>query len=288
MKFGLPLSVMAHTACLGAGMFLIGKPQVLDGPDVIPIQIFTISDVSNVRAAQKAPDPQPQPKPQEPVIGAPPPPAEQPKPASPVEPEIIPEVIATDPEPADEPVEETAELTTPDESATRPVDTPTEEPKGPQPLSLAELQNMVAGTKANQQSTDQQMLESERIRIEADQENRAAVGAGSGLTTSYEDAIMRRVRSAWEIPAGAPDLETLIVSVNVELDRDGKVVSAVLDGNSRRLARSNDFYKIASENAVRAVQEAAQFKFLPRTQYEKWRSLKLTFRPQDMPNTIPT
>ena len=286
MKFGLPLSVMAHTACLGAGMFLIGKPQVLDAPDVIPIQIFTVSDVSNVRAAQKAPEPQPEPE--ESVTAAPPPPAEQPKPASPVEPEIIPEVVAADPDPADEPVEETVELTTPDESASRPIDTPTEEPSGPQPLSLAELQNMVAGSKANQQSTDQQMLESERIRLEAERENRAAVGAGSGLTTSYEDAIMRRVRSAWEIPAGAPDLETLIVSVNVELDRDGKVVSAVLDGNSRRLARGNNFYKIASENAVRAVQEAAQFKFLPRTQYEKWRSLKLTFRPQDMPNAIPT
>lgn len=273
MKFGLPLSVMAHAAFLGAGMIVIGGPQALDAPAVIPVKIYTVAEQTNVRAAQKRPDPKPQPQINEPAAAQTPPPS-----AAPGEPKVeTPKTVASE-EAA--PVE-TAALDRPAE------DTP-QQTEGPKPLSLADLQNLVAGSKSETQSTEQQILQSERNRMESADEAREQVGLGTGLTTSYEDAIMRRVRRLWEIPAGAPDLESLIVVVDVQLDRDGRVTFVDLTPDSRRRARGNDYYTIAAENAVRAVRQAEQFKFLPRPQYEQWRSLKLTFRPQDLPATVPT
>lgn len=265
MKFGLPISLALHGGVLLVSMVGFGfKAKAAPQVRVIPVKILTVAIETNVRPAQKAPQPKP-------VV--------EPEQAAPVisEPEQEPEVKA-EAAPLPEAKAETAPVT-------QPVKAPVK-PAPPKPLSLDDLSALVKQSrKSKPDAGEQKMLESERARIELADASRAGAGQGTGLTTAYEDAIMRRVYNAWRIPSGAPNLESLVVGLDVILDRDGKVVSVRLNSDSARQAAGNAYFKIAAESAVRAVQDAAQFKFLPRNEYERWRSLSLTFFPKDAPNS---
>ena len=286
MKFGLPISLALHGGLLAVSVLGFGfKAKAVTQPQVIPVKIFTISDTTNVRAAQKAPAPKPVDVPEDIA----PPPQEAP------EPEPVPEPPAdAQPEPklmAKAPAEPANDVMDPDETEVAQADPkpkPAPKPEKPKPLSLDDLSALVAGSKGKTDTPDQKMLEGERKQIELAEASRSGAGQGTGLTTAYEDAIMRRIYNAWRIPAGAPDMESLVVGVDVTLDRDGKVLTATLTGDSARRSRSDDFYKIAAESAVRAVQDASEFKFLPRNEYDRWRNLSLTFYPKDAPGGVPT
>lgn len=284
MKFGLPISLALHGGLLAVSVIGFGfKAKAVPQSQVIPVKIFTISDTTNVRAARKAPAPKPVEIPEDIA----PMPAPDPEPEAEAEPAPKPEAKAEAEAKAETPAE------TPIET---PVETPadtklaevTPKPEKPKPLSLDDLSALVAGSKGKTDAPKQKMLEGERKQIELAEASRAGAGQGTGLTTAYEDAIMRRIYNAWRIPAGAPDMESLVVGVDVALDRDGKVLTATLTSDSARRARSDDFFKIAAESAVRAVQDASEFKFLPRNEYERWRNLSLTFYPKDAPGGVPT
>ncbi len=276
MKFGLPISLALHGGVLAVSVVGFGfKAKAAPEMRVIPVKIFTISDTTNVHATEKAPKPKPV---ETPADIAPPPPElkNEPEKAPEKTPEAAPkaEVMAETPAPQAEPETTETAQKTPDT-----ISPP--KPEKPKPLSLDDLSALVKGSKGKTDTGDQKMLESERRRIELADASRAAAGQGTGLTTAYEDAIMRRIYNAWRIPSGAPDLESLIVGVDVTLDQSGKVLTAGLSEDSARKAAGNDYYKIAAESAVRAVQDAAEFKFLPRAEYERWRNLSLTFFPKD-------
>lgn len=266
MKFGLPISLALHGGVLAVSVLGFGfKAKAAPIPQIIPVKILTISDETNVRAAIKAPKPT--------IVEAP---AAKPDISEPVDvPEPKPEKQAAS----------VAEQ--PD------IQPPKPKPAPPKPLSLDDLSALVKSSKGKTESGTQKMLEGERARIDLAEADRAAAGAGTVLTTAYEDAIMRRIYNAWRIPSGAPDLESLVVGVDVTLDRDGSVLTANLNSDSRRRAAGDDYYKIAAESAVRAVQDAAGFKFLPRSEYERWRELSLIFFPKDAPagsagSSVPT
>lgn len=276
MKFGLPISLGAHGAVIGASWlgFTIAR-DIEVGPQVIPVKILTIANESNVRAAQKDVKP--------PVVK---PETVAPKPPEPeIEPDPIPApepVLAPQPKAESEP-EKLAET-----EPTKPDPKPTK----PKPLSLDDLSALVAQSKEKMDSTDtradQQILEGERNQIVIAAQDRAAIGAGDGLTTGYEEAIMRRVYNSWRIPSGAPDIESLVVTVDVTLDEEGRVTSARLTPQSARQSARDDYYRTAAESAVRAVNDAEQFKFLPRSEYARWQRLSLTFLPKDAPTGVPT
>ena len=280
MKFGLPISLALHGAVLAVSVVGFGfKAKAAPEMRVIPVKIFTISDTTNVRAAKKAPDPV-----QTPVET---PPESQTTPAENP-------VVESDPAPQSKaepaPKPDAKPKAAPEQTAeVKPSDIPAE-PKDetPKPLSLDDLSALVAGSKGKSED-GQKLLKSEQAQIELAADTRAGAGQGTGLTTAYEDAIMRRIYNSWRIPSGAPDLESLVVSIDVSLNRDGKVVTAALTPDSARKASTNDYYRTAAESAVRAVQDAAQFKFLPRAEYERWRNLSLTFFPKDAPTGgVPT
>jgi len=276
VKFGLPISLGAHGAVIGASWlgFTIAR-DIEVGPQVIPVKILTIANESNVSAARKEVKPpvvNPEtiaPKPPEPEIDPDPIPAPEPvlapQPKTESEPEKLTETEPTQPDP---------------------------KPAKPKPLSLDDLSALVAQSKEKMDSTDtradQQILEGERNQIEIAAQDRTAVGAGDGLTTGYEEAIMRRVYNSWRIPSGAPDIESLVVTVDVTLDEEGRVTSARLTPQSARKAARDDYYRTAAESAVRAVNDAEQFKFLPRSEYARWQRLLLTFLPKDAPTGVPT
>ena len=282
MKFGLPISLALHGGLLAVSVLGFGfKAKAAPEMRVIPVKIFTISDMTNVRAARKAPDPVPI---SEPISK----PVSEPKPVE-LAPALAEPAVQPAPQAKADPKPDVAPQVKPEQSAeVKPSGVP-EKPKAPtpKPLSLDDLSALVAGSKGKS-GDGQKLLKSEQTQIELAAENRASAGQGTGLTTAYEDAIMRRIYNSWRIPSGAPDMESLVVSIDVTLDRDGKVVTAALTGDSARKAAGNDYYRSAAESAIRAVQDAAQFKFLPRSEYERWRNLSLTFFPKDAPTGVPT
>lgn len=275
MKFGLPISLMLHAAILGAGA--IGWQSAADTDDdfrIIPVKIYTVSDVTNVRPADKTPEPTKKPA-AEPVVQTPEPVAE-----------------VSEEAPQSDIAAASAEI--PDIKAPIPVTKADLEPQidaKPKPLSLDDLSAMVAQSKdkvSGDVRSEQKLLESERNRIEQADLARHAQGLGTGMTTAYEDAIMRRIYNSWRIPSGAPDLESLIVTLTVTLDRDGKVTTVALSPDSERRVKSDSYYRTSAESALRAVRDAKEFKFLPRADYERWRNLTLTFHPKDAPTGVPT
>ena len=275
MKFGLPISLGAHGAVIGASWlgFTIAR-DIDSGPQVIPVKILSISNESNVRAARKEVTP--------PIAE---PENIAPRSVKPLEADTVADSI-----PAPKPV--VADPVEPEEEAKTESTKPDPKPVKPKPLSLDDLSALVAQSKEKMDSTDtgasQQLLEGERNQIEIAAQDRAAIGAGDGLTTGYEEAIMRRVYNSWRIPSGAPDIESLVVTVDVTLDEEGRVTSARLTPQSARQSARNDYYRTAAESAVRAVNDAEQFKFLPRSEYARWQRLSLTFLPKDAPTGVPT
>jgi len=205
MKFGLPISLALHGGLLAVSVVGFGfKAKAVTQPQVIPVKIFTISDTTNVRAAKKAPvakaietpedispPPEPEPISQQASVPEPEPGSEQ---VLVPEPEPEPELAVTaEPEPA----EDAQAVIEPQ---------PAPKPEKPKPLSLDDLSALVAGSKGKTEARDQKILQGERKQIELAEASRLGSGQGTGLTTAYEDAIMRRIYNAWRIPVGALSL----------------------------------------------------------------------------------
>jgi hypothetical protein len=104
---------------------------------------------------------------------------------------------------------------------------------------------------------------------------------GSTLTSTQIDLVRQTIKKCWHFPAGLKNAEDLVVDIELELDPNGNVQKAnILD--SRRLASDSNF-KIAAENAVRAVldQDCNPLP-LPREKYNEWKNLTLSFNPAEM------
>ena len=297
MKFGLPISFGLHAVFgLGGLVFLAAAPTPLAETRIIPVTIINIGEITNQRPAIAVPDVKPKPE-----IGTAPEPQVEPEPEPQAELQPTPKPIAEPTaEPAPEPEPELEAEAEPEpepvvsEEASLETETETEtevepEPEKPKRLSLDQLQALANRAKTDAQSpSEQRLLTAERNQIERAAQSRQSIGAGTALSTSYEDAIMRKVYNGWQIPSGAPNMESLIVTVEVGLDRDGKIDRAELTSDTRRRMRADSFYTAAAESALRAVNEASHFNFLPRDQYETWKSMTLTFYPQEAQSVVPT
>jgi len=93
------------------------------------------------------------------------------------------------------------------------------------------------------------------------------------------------VKRCWQAGAiiGAPEPEKLVVLVEFELNRDGSLVGQPRVANATQINLSgNRFWKVAEQNAVRAVVGCQPYSFLPQDQYETWKELELNFDPSQM------
>lgn len=275
MKFGLPISFGLHAIFgLGSLVFLAVPPTPLAETRIIPITIINIGEITNQRPAIAVPQPISEPisEPAAEIVSEP---IEAPQPDPVAD-------IRREPEPESS-VKLDAKLVS--EDAQKQAKPELEKPKR---LSLDQLQALANRAKTEAKTpSEQRLLTAERNQIERAAQSRPAIGAGTGLSTSYKDAIMRKVYNGWQIPSGAPNMESLIVTIDVSLATDGAIEHAELSKETRRLMRSDRFYTAAAESALRAVNEAAHFNFLPRAEYENWKSISLTFYPQEAQSVVP-
>ncbi len=268
MRFGVLASILLHACAVGLAFISLPeflRTKIVESP-VIPVELIREAELAE-KTSVPAAAPKPKPKKEEPP-DLPKPKVEEPKPTPKAEPE--PEVNA--PEPKPEPV-------IPKPAPEKPKPKPKPKPKQ-EDLDLDALSALVDKSRKSEAASDADadaMLEAERAR--------AAIGAGDRLTASEIDKMRAAVSRCWNASAiiGAPEPEKLIVELDIDLNRDGSLAGAPRVVNALEINLSgNRFWKVAEQNAIRAVQACAPYDFFDSARYQEWKAFTLNFDPSLM------
>jgi len=305
MRLSALLSAIFHIVLLVAIMTTFANTSRFDVsvPENIPVELLTLGDVTNVSAAierteeeppaeeevvEEQPEPEPEPQPQQmaalpdPVMELPPPEAEF-LPDETTEPEPEPEVVEPEPEPEPEPV-----------AAPPPTVRPNVRPQPPereQEFSFDQAAALIDRAPRDEPEFDLNNLDlGDTTNVQTADQARSAVGLGTGLTISQEDALKADIQRCWIVPAGARDAENLQIELRVHFNPDGTVRQVEILDSIRY--NTDGFYRAAADSARRAViqcQTGTRFDGsyrqgydMPRDQYETWRTVRLTFDPREM------
>ena len=266
MRFGWPISVSLHLFLAAASWIVFSRTVTLEPETkVIPVQIASISEITNVRATVKA-----KPKPV------------KPEPEKPMTLET-PMDNAADKGEAN-PVPKTSEASppviVPDATAEIDIDTPEPEPEKPA-FDLDRFAAVIDRTRETQPEIGQQRsLQSEENFYVAGETAQDVIGEGSALTMNEIDALKQKMYQCWRIPVDAKNPEELAVKVRVKMRSDGTVLEAQLH-EPRIVARSsNPFMSVAARRAVNAVTNCGPYDFLPKEKYSNWQDMILHFIPE--------
>lgn len=264
MRFGFFISLVLHGGILAAGLLVLPVPKLAlpEALQIVPIDLVTVAETTNVRAS--IPDPKPKPKP-EPEIA---PPLDTPSPATPE---------LAKPEPVKEkPVQQEA-VPEPKPVKKKPIakkPAPKKKPKPkPKPLEfdLARLESKLAAQDVPNPPEN-----------ETYEAARAAIGAGDAMTASEIDLLRAQMYRCWRAPLDAPNPAKLRVTVRARLNPDGTLQSVPEIVNQGQINRSNDrFWRTAADNARRAVLKCQPYK-LPAEKYALWRETVMHFTAEDV------
>ena len=281
MTYGLPISILLHCGIIFGGLLVFSNNIVpVSEGKVIPVEIISVADETNIRAALKADTPEDIKEEVETPLTP-----ERP-PETPVEttPDEEAETLLNQPEPVEVKVaeaalpEEVEELIDPeieDVLENEPEDSPQ-----PPAFNLNNIANLIDKSRKTQPEKNQQVaLESEKNRYAFAKVARAEAGLGSDLTLSEVDALQSRMYQCWRISADAKNPEELIVRVRVQLNENGTVKNASLLDKVRINTSRNEYLEIAAQRALRAVSKCAPYDFLPAEKYGVWKDMELSFRP---------
>ncbi|WP_068087129.1 hypothetical protein [Polycladidibacter stylochi] len=97
------------------------------------------------------------------------------------------------------------------------------------------------------------------------------------LSLSELDALRGQIARCWNPPVGAVGAETLIVSLQFDLSRNGEVQGSPMVLNSI----SHPAFGAAAQSAIRAVYRCAPYN-LPVAKYQSWQTVKINFDPRAM------
>ena len=267
MRFGLIFSILLHAIVLGFLIITIQRLPTLTVTQDIPVEVTTVAEVANVKAASKE-----QPKEEKPAPAptpAPPPPQNPPEAAPPM-PEAVP--AETKPKP-----QETAEKEKPKPP---PEVQPKSKPSPPNPDQKKDqkfdLDSIAALLNKEQKSQEKQVKSAAANPGDKSEKPREQVGAGTDMTITLIQLLQRQIYKCWTIPAGAAQPESLLIGVTITFRRDGTLAAPPeLDDTSRM---GEPFYRAAAENAVRAVIQCAPYD-LPADQYDEWKTVDFLFDP---------
>jgi len=257
---GFIVSALLHVALVATGFIYFPQAARYASDSVIlPVELVTLADVTNVRAARREPEPvlpEPEPEP-EPVA---------PEPEAQPEPETQSEPVPLPPEPEPEPEPEPVQPEPEPEPEPEPVQPPARQPD-PEPergLDLDDLSRLV----------DRSRQES-RAGAAEEGETRRGAGEGTAMTATLQDMLRSQIARCTRSNADAPSNMDLRVVVELRLERDGSLSSPPrLRDESRVMNSSNPFLRVAGERAVRAVIDCQPYR-LPPEAYAQWRLLEV-------------
>lgn len=277
MKLGVPISLGLHAAMVGVGLIAFsGAPKPFEDSRIIPIEIVSIANDTNISAAIR--------KPKKVELSE----AEVDAPMTLETPMVNAQEEAPDiSERREAVVEKTAEavVQNSDIAPTDAPDIPKPEPTEPQipVFDLDKLSGLVNKTRDTApEANQQQALQSEQNFYRFAESARAGSGAATEMTVSEMDALQSAMYKCWRIPSDARNPEKLIVTLDVRLLPGGFVddVKLIRSLQNRSQDPNNPFWDVAEQRALRAVSQCAPYDFLTQESYQNWRRLTLNFAPQ--------
>ncbi len=258
MRKGVIVSAALHVGLIGATM--VTWPSALSQSEealpVVPVELITIADATNIQAT--VPEEEPEPEPEVPIVE----PVPEVQVAEPVPPEPLPE-----PEPEPEAIAEVEPPPVP------PPPAPPREKPEPQEDEF-NLDSVIALLDSRTQSAEP---------APPAEEARSGIGDRSAMTMNLVDALRSQMYECWSPPIGAPNPEELIVEVDVYLSPNGALARAPqLTAASRAAAAASPHMRAAAETALRAANVCAPYDNLPADQYAQWNEIRITFDPTRM------
>jgi hypothetical protein len=307
MRRPLIYSLLLHLMVFTVAYFGVPAPD----PDMLPVEspmtvdIVTVAEKTNAPAASEKPKPTAKPMPDRAAKPPPPLPAVRPE-APPPEPEPESEVAklvppkakptpAARPEKAETPIPEPKPSPKPAKAEPKQKPEPEKktepEKKKLPPSTFESVLKTVEQLKAQPPKSDEKPeRKPEEQQSEPALESQIAKALGKSaepydeglpVTMSEIEAVRRQIERCWNLPAGAKDADSLVVSIRVEMNIDGTPRTAVVTDQSRM--RVDPFYRSAAESAVRAVLNPRCHPFtLPREKFSRWKTMTLVFNPKEM------
>ena len=273
MRAGLPISLLLHAGVLFGGMVAFNNAQPMEEGVIVPVELITVDEFTDIRASLKRERPEPEPEPDP-------------------EPMQVETSVANAPKAADvlkiAPDEESPAETVPPDTTPE----PSEEPPEPELEKVAEakpafdldrISSLIDKSEDTAPVADSQVAqEAETEQLRYADRAREGFGTGTKMTLSELNALQSAMYRCWRMPADATDLELLIVRLQVDMLPGGfvKDVRVIDRGTSRRAAPGNPFWDVAEMRAVQAVTKCAPYDFLPAEKFDQWESLILNFRPK--------
>ena len=268
MRNSVLLSAAAHFVIVALALVAFPSPEELPSvpPRVLPVELVTIDQVTNLKSMKKVEKPKPVEKPE------PPKPEEREKPVAEAKPE---------PKPTPPPPEEKVEPI-PDKQAEKreekpkPVEKkaekkPTPPKKEPEKKKSFDPNQIAAPLdKSPDKAPKSTPLESTE-----DFEAPATDDPAAALTMSETDALRQRVERCWNVSGltGTADAEKLRATVRFGLNPDGSLAGRPM------IVRSSggSLSRLLAERAIQAVQGCAPYDFLPPDKYTSWRDNTFNF-----------
>ena len=104
----------------------------------------------------------------------------------------------------------------------------------------------------------------------------------SKLSVTTEYAVRHQIYTCWSVPTGLPFSDDLLVTVKLNLEKDGVIKNFEMMDHARMNTPGQVvFYQIA-QSVIRAIRKCNPIKNLPSTSYEKWKTMILRFDPKEM------
>ena len=250
-RYGVVLAAAFHILIFSAALLTFQRNfDTPEDSNVVPVDLVTIADVTNV-AAQAPPAPEQQMEKMDIPV-----PANEPPP-DPVMQEV---------EPAPEPPMPKFEI---QKEVKKPVEKPAPPKKNPAQDFAALLNKLTAPEKP---------VKNAKPAERAIQ----GIGSGNAMTANIADALKSQIYRCWSPPMGAPDARDLVVDYALRLNQDGTVATLQLTPGTQVMAASNAYTRAAAEAASRAIYQCQPYR-LPADRYNVWREINpLRFDPRQM------
>lgn len=248
-RYGVVGSVLFHGLVFAAALFTFHRNfETPEDSHVVPVDLVTIANQTNV-AAQAPPAP-PQPE----KIDIPPTP-----PIPPPEPEL------QDVEPAPVPSMPNFDIAK-------------NKPPPPKHQETKKQQQQDFNALLNKLTQPDKSVKTAKVGSRMVQ----AIGAGTMMTADLADALRGQIYRCWSPPTGAPDARDLIVDYDLSLNPDGTVSRLQMTPATAAAAAGNPYTRAAAEAASRALYECQPYR-LPPDRYNLWREINpLRFDPRQM------
>jgi hypothetical protein len=250
-RYGVVLAAAFHILIFSAALLTFQRNfDTPEDSNVVPVDLVTIADVTNV-AAQAPPAPEQQMEKMDIPV-----PANEPP-----------------PDPVMQEVEQAPEPPMPKFEIQKEVKKPVEKPVPPKKNPAQDFAALL-----NKLTAPEKPVKNAKPAERAIQ----GIGSGNAMTANIADALKSQIYRCWSPPMGAPDARDLVVDYALRLNQDGTVATLQLTPGTQVMAASNAYTRAAAEAASRAIYQCQPYR-LPADRYNVWREINpLRFDPRQM------